>query len=156
MDETVAATRAHLDGEPFEREVMQHSLTFNLFPHVDVFLDSGYTKEEEKMLGETRKILDLPSLLVEATCVRVPVLRCHSEAVTVELERALTPAAARQVMATFDGLSVNDDPATASFPQPIDVTGQDDVFVGRVRESRVFEPGLTFWLVGDQLLKGPR
>ena len=99
MDELVESTRAQLAGEPFEREVLPHSLTFNLFPHVDVFLDSAYTREEDKMLYETRKILGLPELPVEVTCVRVPVLRCHSEAVTVELERPLTPDAARAVVA---------------------------------------------------------
>jgi aspartate-semialdehyde dehydrogenase len=154
MDELVDSTRAHLDGVPFDREVLPHSLTFNLFPHVDVFQESGYTKEEDKMLFETRKIMDLPELAVEATCVRVPVLRCHCESVTVELARPLTPEQAHSHLGEFPGVTVEDDPSRAVFPQPVDVTGKDDVYVGRVRESRAFERGLTFWVVGDQLLKG--
>jgi aspartate-semialdehyde dehydrogenase len=154
MNELVDATRAHLDGVPFEREVMPHSLAFNLFPHVDVFQESGYTKEEDKMLLETRKIMGLPDLPVEATCVRVPVLRCHCESVTVAFTAALTPDQARARLAEFPGVTVCDEPAAARFPQPVDVSGRDEVCVGRVRESRVFPRGLAFWVVGDQLLKG--
>ena len=154
MDELVASTRAHLAGDSFTREALPHSLAFNLYPQVDVFMPSGYTREEDKLLHETRKIMELKELPVEVTCVRVPVLRCHSEAVTVELERPLAPDAARRALADQPGVAVDDDPKTGRFPQPEHVCGTDDVVVGRVRESRVFDPGLTFWVVGDQLLKG--
>ncbi|MCB9869475.1 MAG: aspartate-semialdehyde dehydrogenase [Planctomycetes bacterium] len=154
MDELLAMTRAALDGARPAPEVLPHPLAFNLFPQVDVFQPSGYTREEDKMQDETRKILDLPELRVEATCVRVPVLRCHSEAVSVELSRPLTPAAASEVLAAAPGVEVRDDPDGRGLPQPIDVTGRGEVVVGRLRPSRAFDPGLAFWLVGDQLLKG--
>ena len=154
MEELRESTRARLEGREHAPAALPHSLAFNLFPQVDVFQADGYTREEDKMLYETRKILDLPELPVEATCVRVPVERCHSEAVTVALERPLTPDRAREVFAGAAGLSVDDDPETGSMPQPVALSGADPVVVGRVRPSRVFDPGLTFWVVGDQLRKG--
>ncbi len=154
VEELRQSTRARLAGEPFAPSALPQSLAFNLFPHVDVFLDSGYTKEEDKMLHETRKILAAPELAVEATCVRVPVERCHSEAVTVQLREDLTPDAARALFARSLGLVVVDEPAAERYPMPSTSTQQDAVAVGRVRQSRVFTPGLTFWLVGDQLRKG--
>ncbi|MHC4078285.1 MAG: aspartate-semialdehyde dehydrogenase [Planctomycetota bacterium] len=146
--------RLLLGGNKHRPQVLQHSLAFNLFPHVDVFQPDGYTREEDKMQDETRKIFDLPDLRVEATCVRVPVERCHSEAVTVELVRPLSPSQAREALAAFPGVEVLDDPEQARFPQPIHVSGRDPVVVGRVRESRLFETGLALWVVGDQLRKG--
>jgi aspartate-semialdehyde dehydrogenase len=137
-----------------QREVLPNSLAFNLYPQVDVFMPSGYTREEDKMLYETRKIMGLPELPLEVTCVRVPVARCHSEAVSVEFAAPVTVAAARAALAAFPGVEVLDDPSSSAFPQPESVTGRDDVVVGRIRESRVFEHGLMFWVVGDQLLKG--
>lgn len=154
MQEMRESFRVVLGGNPHTPRVLQHSLAFNLFPHVDVFQPDGYTREEDKMQFETRKIMGLPDLPVEATCVRVPVERCHSEAVTVELGRPLTPEAARQALAAFPGVEVLDDPQQARFPQPIHVHGEDPVFVGRVRASRLFANGLTLWVVGDQLRKG--
>jgi aspartate-semialdehyde dehydrogenase len=154
VDELRQSTRHKLAGEDFTPSALPQSLAFNLFPQVDVFLDSGYTKEEDKMLHETRKILTLPELAVEATCVRVPVERCHSEAVSVHLERELSPEAARAVFARAPGLEVVDDPAAKHYPMPSTSTRRDAVAVGRVRASRVFGPGLSFWLVGDQLRKG--
>lgn len=154
MEELEAETRALLAGAPFTREVLPRQLAFNLFPQVDVFMPDGYTREEDKMLLETRKIMGLPELPVEVTCVRVPVLRSHSEAVSVELQRPLDPAAARAALAAFPGVQVEDEPAAARYPTPAQVSGQDPVWVGRVRASRVFDPGLNFWVVGDQLLKG--
>jgi aspartate-semialdehyde dehydrogenase len=146
--------RVALGGKVYQPQVLEHSLAFNLFPHVDVFQPDGYTREEDKMQYETRKILGLPDLAVEATCVRVPVERCHSEAVTVELLRPLSPAQARQALAAFEGVEVLDEPEQAGFPQPIHVSGTDAVVVGRVRASRLFENGLALWVVGDQLRKG--
>ena len=154
MDELIEGTRAHLEGRPFAPEVLPHSLAFNLFPQVDVFQPSGYTKEEDKMLFESQKILGLPKLMIETTCVRVPVLRSHSEAVTVEFERPLSPAAAREALAAFPGVVVRDEPSRLEFPQPSQASGADPVYVGRIRASRIFDPGLAFWIVGDQLRKG--
>ena len=155
MDEMHAATRAVLAGEaPPKPDALAQSLAFNLFPHVDVFMDDGFTREEDKMLFEVRKILDMPALTVDATCVRVPVARCHSESVAVKLEKNLTVTEAREVFGSSPGLTVLDDPENARYPMPCDYAGLDDVAVGRVRLGRVFDPGLTFWLVGDQLKKG--
>jgi aspartate-semialdehyde dehydrogenase len=154
MEELRDSTRARLEGRAHTPRALPHSLAFNLFPQVDVFQPDGYTREEDKMMFETRKILDLPELPVDATCVRVPVERCHSEAITVALERALRPEAARELLAVAPGVKVVDDPGRGAFPQPADLSGADPVAVGRIRASRVFDPGLTFWVVGDQLRKG--
>jgi aspartate-semialdehyde dehydrogenase len=121
---------------------------------VDVFTAQGYTREEDKMLFETRKVLGLPELAVEATCVRVPVLRCHSESVGVELRAPATVADAVAAFAGAPGLAVVDEPGDRLYPQPLTFSGRDEVGVGRIRPSRVFAPGLAFWLVGDQLRKG--
>jgi aspartate-semialdehyde dehydrogenase len=156
MDELREGLRAllALAGREPTAAALPQVLAGNLFPHVDAFQPSGYTKEEDKMQAETRKILGLPDLPVEATCVRVPVERCHSEAVSVQLQRALAPAAARELLAGAPGLELQDDPANKVYPMPLPMSGRDAVAVGRVRESRVFVPGLTFWLSGDQLRKG--
>ena len=154
MEELLESTRAALAGEEYERRVLPHPLAFDLYPQVDVFMPSAYTREEDKMVYETRKILELPNLPVEATCVRVPVLRCHSEAVSVGLREAIEPDAARVALAKFPGVEVLDDPAAQLFPRPGSLSGKDEVVVGRVRPSRAFDRGLAFWVVGDQLLKG--
>lgn len=154
VEELRESTRVVLDGGSHEPDALPHSLALNLFPQVDVFESDGYTREENKMLHETAKILGLPGLAVEATCVRVPVERCHSEAVTVALDRGLSPEEARQLWASAPGVIVADDPENGLYPQPDRMTGRDAVAIGRVRESRVFNPGLAFWLVGDQLRKG--
>lgn len=155
VDEMYASTRAVLAGDkPPKPDALAQSLAFNLFPQVDVFLDDGFTREEDKMLWEVRKILGMPELKVDATCVRVPVARCHSESVAVQLQRPLSVADARQLFARTPGLEVLDDPGNARYPMPSDYAGREEVAVGRVRLGRVFEPGLTFWLVGDQLKKG--
>jgi aspartate-semialdehyde dehydrogenase len=145
---------AMLADQPFAPQVLPQVLAGNLFPQVDVFQADGYTREEDKLQNETRKILSLPDLPVEATCVRVPVERCHSESVTVRLQRPLAPEAARALLAVAPGLELVDDPAQQRYPMPLSMAGRDPVAVGRIRESRVFDPGLTFWLVGDQLRKG--
>ncbi len=146
--------RAHLAGREQVAEVLPYPLAFNLFPRVDAFTADGYTREEDKLLHETRKILGLSHLAVEATCVRVPVERCHSEAVSVELERALSPAAARAALAGAAGIELGDDPERGALPQPLLQSGRDAVAVGRIRASRAFAHGLSLWLVGDQLRKG--
>lgn len=143
-----------LAGREAPPRVLPQPLAFNLFPHIDVFEADGYTREESKLLHETRKILALPELPIEATCVRVPVERSHSEAVSVELDRPLDPAAAQALFAAAPGLELVDDPAARRYPMPLDASGRDAVLVGRVRGSRAFAHGLCYWLAGDQLRKG--
>ncbi len=129
-------------------------LAFNVFPQVDVFAADGYTREEDKLLLETRKILGLPSLRVDATCVRVPVERCHCESVAVELERELPAPDARALFARCAGLELVDEPEQRRYPMPLAQAGRDAVAIGRVRAGRALPNGLTFWLAGDQLRKG--
>ncbi len=152
LRESTAAVLAG-KGQPIPNALPQ-PIAFNVFPQVDVFRPDGYTKEEDKLLLEMRKILGLPSLRVDATCVRVPVERCHSESVAVELERALGVVDARVLLASAPGVEVVDDPLTRQYPMPIAQAGRDAVAVGRLRAGRVLANGLTFWLVGDQLRKG--
>jgi aspartate-semialdehyde dehydrogenase len=150
-----AQQRALAAGEdPPGPRVLPQPLAGNVFPHVDVFGGDGYTREEDKLQNETRKILGIDALRVDATCVRVPVERCHSESVTVDLERPLAPDAARALLAAAPGLELVDDPAAKRYPMPLAQAGRDPVAVGRVRASRVFARGLAFWLSGDQLRKG--
>ena len=148
------SSAAALRGEPFAPRALPQPIAFNVFPQVDVFQPDGYTKEEDKLQFETRKILGLPALPVDATCVRVPVERCHSESVAVQFERPLSVAAAQELLAAAPGVELCDDPASKRYPMPIHMAGRDPVAVGRLRLGRVFAPGLTFWLAGDQLRKG--
>jgi aspartate-semialdehyde dehydrogenase len=134
--------------------VFPHPIAFNLLPHVDSFLESGYTKEELKMQDETRKIMHLPGLRVSATCVRVPVYRAHSVAVTAEFERPVSVEQAREVLSKAPGLELVDEPHNNRYPTPLSVAGKDNCQVGRVRLDCAFENGLSFWVAGDQLLKG--
>jgi aspartate-semialdehyde dehydrogenase len=137
-------------------EALPQRIGFNLFPHVDGFLDNGYTREEMKFVHETRKILHAPGLNVSATCVRVPVYRAHSEALNLEFERPMTVAQARELLAKAPGVRLVDDPAHNRYPMPIEASGQDDVLVGRIRQdcSRQDGRGLELFVSGDQLLKG--
>jgi aspartate-semialdehyde dehydrogenase len=157
MRELEDQTRAFLAGE---REVpakaLPQRLAFNLFPHIDVFQDNGYTKEELKMLHESRKIMHHPGLRVSCTCVRVPVLRAHSEALNLEFEEEISPAEARAILAAAPGVVVCDDPAGKRYPMPIDASGRDEILVGRIRQdiSRDDRRGLDIFVAGDQLLKG--
>ena len=155
MLELRSSLQAVLAGEPAPApRALPQPLAFNVFPQVDVFMPDGYTKEEDKLLYEMRKILGLPQLLVDATCVRVPVERCHSESVAVELARPWPVAEARARLASAPGLELVDDPAARQYPLPLVQAGRDAVAVGRLRSGRAFEHGLTFWLAGDQLRKG--
>lgn len=155
IDELRAGLAALVRGEPAPHPVaLPQALAGNLFPHVDGFGPDGFTGEEDKLQEEARRILGLPELRVDATCVRVPVERCHSEAVAVQLAEPLAAAAARAALGKAPGLDVVDDPAAGRYPMPSTVAGRDAVAVGRIRSGRVFDPGLTFWLVGDQLRKG--
>jgi len=143
-----------------EKEVhataLPQRIAFNLFPHVDVFLDNGYTKEEMKFVNESRKIMHHPTLMISATCVRVPVYRAHSEAINIEFERPMTPQEAREILKKAPGIQVVDDPANKKYPMPIDASGMYDCLVGRIRQdvSRTDGRGLELFVSGDQLLKG--
>jgi aspartate-semialdehyde dehydrogenase len=135
-------------------ELYPHPIAFNLLPHIDSFLEDGYTKEEAKMQDETRKIMHLPELRVSATCVRVPVYRAHSVAVSAEFERPISLKHAREVLAKAPGLEFVDEPQNNRYPMPLNVAEKDNCQVGRLRLDCAFENGLAFWVSGDQLLKG--
>ncbi len=148
--------RAHVAGEPKPVSVYPHQIAFNALPQVDVFLDNGYTKEEWKVVAESRKILHLPELRVSCTAVRVPVFVAHSEAVHVETRAPISPDRARELFAAVDGVVVQDDPATSTYPLATTAAGSDDIFVGRVRQDPSIEDrrGIAFWVVSDNLRKG--
>ncbi len=141
-------------GEPITRQVYPYQIAFNVLPHIDVFLDNGYTKEEMKMVNETRKMLHDPSIQVSATTVRVPVFTSHSESIQVETEKKLSAEEARKVLSEAPGVKVVDDPAALRYPMPLETSGQDDIWVGRIREDLSHPSGLALWVVGDQLRKG--
>ncbi|MBP3764500.1 MAG: aspartate-semialdehyde dehydrogenase [Bacteroidaceae bacterium] len=153
MDELLTQTRQALDGDEVEVKKFPHQLAFNMIPQVDVFLDNDYTKEEMKMYNETRKIMH-SDVETSATCVRVPSLRSHSEAVWVETETPVSPEAARAAFEQAEGLTVLDDPQNKQYPMPLFTAGKDDVYVGRIRRDLAHPCGLTFWLTGDQIRKG--
>ena len=141
-------------GEPVTHEVYPHQIAFNVLPHVDSFLPSGYTKEEMKMENEGRKIMHHPGFRASVTCVRVPVYRAHSVAMSAEFERPVTVDAARAVLLKAPGLKVIDDPAKSQYPMPLFLAEQYDCAVGRLRMDCALDNGLCFWVAGDQLLKG--
>ncbi|HNQ35634.1 MAG TPA: aspartate-semialdehyde dehydrogenase [bacterium] len=141
-------------GREVKPAVFPHQIAFNLIPQIDLFLDNGYTKEEMKMVNETRKIMGEPSLPVTATCVRVPVLVAHSEAVTVDLEKPLEAGAAREILARAPGVEVIDAPEAGRYPMPLMAAGRDAVYVGRIRRDLSSPNGLSFWVVSDNLRKG--
>lgn len=140
--------------KPMTREVYPHQIAFNVLPHVDAFLEDGYTREEMKMQNEGRRILDLPSLTASVTCVRVPVYRAHSVAVTAEFEQPVSLEKAREAINAAPGIRLHDDPANAVYPMPIECSGEDDCRIGRLRLDCALPNALTFWVCGDQLLKG--
>ena len=148
------ADRPSPDTEASAAAVYPHPIAFNLLPHIDSFLENGYTKEEAKMQEEARKIMHLPKLPVSATCVRVPVYRAHSVAVTAEFERPLSVEQAREVLSKAPGLELVDEPHSNRYPMPLNAAEKDNCQVGRVRLDCAFENGLSFWVSGDQLLKG--
>ncbi len=154
LSELSNQTRDVLDGKPAQPKVFQHQIAFNLIPHIDYFEDNGYTHEEMKMFREGRKILGLPNLMVNCTCVRVPVFRSHSEAITIETERELTPEKARELLANAPGVKLFDDPSKNEYPMPVDTSNGDLVWVGRIRKDISAPNSLTFWCAGDQIRKG--
>lgn len=141
-------------GEPVTREVYPHQIAFNVLPHVDAFLPDGYTREEMKLENEGRKIMHHPTFRASVTCVRVPVYRAHSVAVSAEFERPVSVEAAREVLRRAPGLEVIDDPAQCAYPLPLYQAGKDNCAVGRLRKDCALDNGLCFWVSGDQLLKG--
>ncbi|HIT16704.1 MAG TPA: aspartate-semialdehyde dehydrogenase [Candidatus Avimuribaculum pullicola] len=154
MDELVQQYTDLAAGREPVVDKFAYQLAYNVIPHIDVFQDNGYTKEEMKMFNETRKIMHEPSLSVSAMCVRVPVMRAHSEAIWVETERPITPEEAREAFAKAQGIVVVDNPAEKQYPMPLFVAGKDPVYVGRIRRDLANDHGLSFWIVGDQIKKG--
>jgi aspartate-semialdehyde dehydrogenase len=153
-EELLEQSRTVLAGGEAVTEVYPHPIAFNVLPHVDDFLENGYTKEEEKMLNESRKILHDDALPVSATCVRVPVEISHSESVQIEFESSVSVKDALRVLDDYDGVRVVDDPGKNQYPMPLEATGKDDVLVGRIRKDIAHEHGLVLWLSCDNLRKG--
>ena len=154
MDELIAQHADIAAGREPKVEKFVSQLAYNVIPHIDVFTDNDYTKEEMKMYNETKKIMHAPDLQVSATCVRVPVLRAHSEAIWVETEKPLSIESVREAFEKAPGLVVMDNPAEKVYPMPLDVADSDPVYVGRLRKDLASPCGLTFWVVGDQIKKG--
>lgn len=154
IEELRNQTLAWANSEQPAASVFPHQIAFNLLPHIDSFLDNGYTKEEMKLHNETRKILGDDSVSLTATTVRVPVFRAHSVAVNIETERSVSVGEAREALSGFPGVVVVDEPGDMRYPMPIDAAGKDDCMVGRIRIDYTVPSGLSFWVVGDQLRKG--
>jgi len=154
MSELVNQTHAWVKNEPLKVSTFPVQIAFNLFPHVDIFLENGYTREEMKMVNETKKIMNAPKMSISATCVRVPVLRAHSEAIWIETEKKLTSEQAREILKNSPGIVVKDEHIDGGYPTPWEADETFDTFVGRIREDLSHPKGLTFWVVADQLYKG--
>jgi aspartate-semialdehyde dehydrogenase len=154
VEELSAQVRALFSCQPVEKKVYPHRIAFNCLPHIDVFLENGYTKEEMKMVHETKKIMGDDSIEVTATTVRVPVFYGHSESVNLETEKKLTVAEAKKILAQAPGVKVVDDPAKNQYPMPLEAAGQDLTLVGRIREDFSIKNGLNLWVVADNLRKG--
>ncbi|MBM4294530.1 MAG: aspartate-semialdehyde dehydrogenase [Deltaproteobacteria bacterium] len=154
VEELAAQVRALFNHQEVVKKVYPHRIAFNVFPHIDVFLENGYTKEEMKMVNETQKIMGDPSIRVTATTVRVPVFYGHSESVNIETAKKLTPEEARKILEKAPGVKVVDNPAKNEYPMPLDAAGTDLTLVGRIREDFSIENGLNLWVVADNVRKG--
>lgn len=154
VDELAAQVRALFNNQEIPKRVYPHRIAFNVLPHIDVFLENGYTREEMKMTNETKKIMGDDAIEVTATTVRVPVFYGHSEALNIETERKLTPMQARALLAEAPGIKVVDDPGKNQYPMPLDAAGQDLTLVGRIREDFSIKNGLNLWIVADNVRKG--
>jgi len=154
VEELTTQAKQVLEGQSAIPHVYPHQIAFNVLPEIDVFLDNGYTKEEWKMVEETRKIMHADDIAISATCVRVPVFTGHSEAIHVEFSRPMSPDEARRILAQAPGVKVLDDPTISLYPQPWSAAGTDEVFVGRIRYDASHPHGLTMWVVADNLRKG--
>ncbi|MFH1096187.1 MAG: aspartate-semialdehyde dehydrogenase [Candidatus Desantisbacteria bacterium] len=154
IKELAMQSKAVLENKEIERKVYPHQIAFNCLPHIDVFLENGYTKEEMKMVNETKKIMEAPEMAITATTVRVPVFRSHSESVNIETIKKLTPERARELLSNTPGVIVVDDLINNKYPLAIDAEGRDETFVGRIREDESIPCGLNMWIVSDNLRKG--
>ena len=154
MDELMHQTSDILNLKDTKTDVYPYQIAFNCIPHIDVFMEDGYTKEEQKMANETKKILDDDSIKITATTVRVPVLRGHSESVNIETEKKLSANQVRALLSAFPGIIVFDVPEKNLYPFPLNAAGKDEVYVGRVREDNTVENGINLWIVSDNLRKG--
>jgi aspartate-semialdehyde dehydrogenase len=154
MQELKDQVKAWANNEEIKVQQFQHQLLFNVIPHVDVFMENGYTREEMKMYNETRKIMGDDNIKVSATCVRVPVLSAHSEAVTIQTEQPISVEKAKELIDSAPGVQVMDEPENNIYPMPLFTGGKDDCYVGRIRKDIAIENGLSFWVSGDQLRKG--
>ena len=154
VEELTTQTKQVLDGQTAVTKVFPHQIAFNLLPEVDVFLDSGYTREERKILEETRKIMRTPEMAISATCVWTPVFVSHSQAVHVEFTRAISPEEARRVLLASPGVRVLDDTTVSLYPQPWAVAGTNECYVGRIRQDTSHKNGLAMWTVADNIRKG--
>ena len=156
MRELEEQTRAVLNSKEYLPKIFDHVISFNVIPSIGIPLDNGFTKEEMKMVNEGRKILDNPNLRVNCTCVRVPVMRSHSESITIETEKEITVEKARELLSNAKGVKLVDDLANKKYPMPLDTSNQDLVYVGRIRKdiSSLDGKSLTLWCCGDQIRKG--
>lgn len=154
LDELDQHVKAHINGSEPVLEVFQHPIAFNLIPHIDVFVEEDYTREEMKMVWETRKIMHAPELKIAATAVRVPVYRSHSESINLETQEPLSVARAREILSQAPGIVVQDDPHNNQYPMPLFTSNRDEVFVGRIRRDISTDNGLAIWVAADQIRKG--
>jgi aspartate-semialdehyde dehydrogenase len=154
MDELLQQTTDLLNFKDITCNVYPYQIAFNILPHIDKFLENGYTKEEMKMVNETKKILGDDSIRITATTVRVPVFRCHSESLNIETEKTMTANEVRAILSEAPGVIVYDAPGRNIYPIPIDVAGKDETYVGRIREDDTIENGINMWIVADNLRKG--
>ena len=154
MAELDAQARAYAAGQPLKTEVFPHQIAFNVFSHNTAVAANGYNEEENKVIEETRKIFHEPELPIVATCIRVPVLRAHSESIVIETRRDLSPEQAREILAKAPGVKLVDNPEKNHFPMPLEASGQYDVLFGRIRRDLSHPRGLALFIAGDQLLKG--
>ena len=154
VEELTEQSKQVLDGQTTVPHVYPHQIAFNILPEIDVFLDNDYTKEEWKMVEETRKIMHAPDIAISAVCVRVPVFIGHSEAVHIEFSQPMAPDEAKRLLAQAPGIKILDDPAISLYPQPWSAAGTDEVFVGRIHRDASHPNGLVMWVVADNLRKG--
>jgi len=155
IEELATQTRDLLNGQPIEANVYPKQIAFNCIPHIDVFMENGYTKEEMKMVWETRKIMGDDSIEVNPTCVRIPVFYGHSEAVHIETKKKITAEEVRELLSKAPGVKLLDERKPGGYPTPVtDATGQDDTFVGRIREDISHPRGIDLWVVADNVRKG--
>lgn len=154
MDELVLQSKQVLNNDKIEPQVFPYQIAYNIIPQIDIFMDNDYTKEEMKMVHETRKMFHDPDIAISATTVRIPVVRCHSEAINVETEQKITAAEVKNILRNAPGVIIQDDPAQKLYPMPLYAANRDEVFIGRIREDISCANGICLFVVADQLRKG--